>query len=423
MLTTRIMAIAFMAIAISPASYAGGLVGSVTLQNPSIAPTGDQIVFGADLDGGGRIWRSSTNGSGLRVVKPTGGTTVAEGQPAWAPDGQEIAYVGLSEQGAQDIWAMRADGAYPRRITNGLGRASSPSWSPDSKRIVFISDKDGTKDIWIINRDGSGATKLLNSQKQENNPSFSPAGDKIVFSQTEGASAALAIINSDGSGLTSLTPPGPFQDWSPYWGSSGIVFTSNRDGSGRWKLHVVQPDGRGLMRIGDTPGQDPVAGKDGRVFYVDESIPGSKAVSGIGSVDQAGVRRVVVDVQGYLMPIAIRPKSMVNRINPASAGRIKVAVLSSSTFSAPANVDQRTLTFGSVGNEPSLVRCAKHGVDVNGDGLLDLTCRFAIRAAAFRQGDQIGILRFSDKTGVSYEGREPIVVVPSRDELEDFAED
>ena len=50
---------------------------------------------------------------------------------------------GIPEIPAPEIYVMDADGGNPRRLTNNPARDYAPSWSPDGKRIVFVSDRDG----------------------------------------------------------------------------------------------------------------------------------------------------------------------------------------------------------------------------------------------------------------------------------------
>ena len=97
-------------------------------------------------------------------------------------------------------------------------------------------------------------------------------------------------------------------------------------------------------------------------------------------------------------------------INPRSHGKIPVAILSSSTFYVPASVDVSSLTFGRLGVEHSLDSCNPRGEDVNGDGLLDLVCRFTTQLTDFQPGDTQGVLRGQTVAGVAIVGTAPIRV-------------
>ena len=115
--------------------------------------------------------------------------------------------------------------------------------------------------------------------------------------------------------------------------------------------------------------------------------------------------------------IKIRPRSSPGPINPKSHGKIPVAILSATTFDASTQIDRSSLTFGRVGDEPSLAFCSHTPKDVNGDGLPDLLCHFYTWAAGFqnrnRQGITQGVLKGRTVSGTSFIGSDSIRVVPA----------
>ncbi|MEO7391867.1 MAG: hypothetical protein ABIU58_06810 [Ramlibacter sp.] len=403
-----------------PGNASPDKVGVMSM-NPAASPSGTELVFSADFDGPTSLWISGVDGTRLRKISPPSddaSVPITDVEPSWSRDGRQIVYASIRGQ-TSDIWVMPSNGGYSVRLTANGGKNSHPVWSPDGRRIAFVSDKDGTNDIWIMNANGSQQTKLVNSSAQENDPSFSPAGDRIVFSKTERDAATLMIVNVDGTGLRPLTT-GNFHDWDPSWGAGGIVFTSNRDTTNESsKIWKIQPDGTGLQKVGDTEGHFPVWLPDGQIAFTDASAA-SNALAAVSILNpMTGTKRVVVDVQGYFTPIDIRPGKASNDINPKSAGRPQVAILSTRTFDATRAVVQSSITFGRTGAENSLASCSKTFKDVNNDGLPDLICRFALRSAGFQMGDSVGVLRFTDTKGMPYEGRDTITTV-REDDPDDF---
>jgi hypothetical protein len=266
-----------------------------------------------------------------------------------------------------------------------------------------------------MHADGTRTAKLLASAAEENRPGFSPGGDQIVFSRTEGETASIAVMSAAGSDVRALTA-GNFRDWEPHWGSRGIVFSSNREGTGdRWKPWIVQPDGTGLRKLADVVGHDPHWLPDGRLVITHEALS-NRAVSGLSVVNTAnGARQAVVDVQGYSTPIDVRPGKATNQVNPRSSGRMMVAILSTRTFDATTAVVQRSLTFGRTGAEASFAYCVTPHKDVNGDEIPDLSCRFSTRLAGFQAQSATGVLRFVDARGIPREGRDSITIVADED--------
>lgn len=112
--------------------------------------------------------------------------------------------------------------------------------------------------------------------------------------------------------------------------------------------------------------------------------------------------------------IDIKPGGVQNFINCKSRGELRVAILSTPDFQAPARVDRTSLTFGATGDEASLGFCSPNPVDVNRDGLLDLVCNFEIPLAGLCEADETteGVLKGRTTEGISIIGRDSVRLVP-----------
>jgi len=107
--------------------------------------------------------------------------------------------------------------------------------------------------------------------------------------------------------------------------------------------------------------------------------------------------------------VDIRPGEFPNNINRKNQGKIPVAILSTRDFDASTQVDRNSLTFGSTGDETSLVHC--ESADVNGDGLLDLVCHFNTQRTQFNASDAVGILKGQTISGTRIKGTDSIRIV------------
>ena len=135
--------------------------------------------------------------------------------------------------GNREIYVMNADGTGQRRLTNNPGVDDYPAWSPDGRRIAFLSqDQTGGYSIKLINADGTGSVPLTTASVDPFcvdfgyacGLSWSPDGTRIAF--TDGSD--IAVINSDGTGRVNLTnTPSPYYEINPSWSPDGsqIVFT------------------------------------------------------------------------------------------------------------------------------------------------------------------------------------------------------
>ena len=135
-----------------------------------------------------------------------------------------------------------------------------------------------------------------------------------------------------------------------------------------------------------------------------------------GPIDQFSITEITVEGSpapvGLPVGIDIRPGSQRNKIELGEDDRVKVAVLSSTTFDAPASIDRTSLTFGKTGDERSLAFCDPSPRDVNADGLLDLICGFKITKMGFQLGDTTGVLKGKTLSGTAIQGEDAVSISP-----------
>ena len=99
-------------------------------------------------------------------------------------------------------------------------------------------------------------------------------------------------------------------------------------------------------------------------------------------------------------------------LNPRAQGKVPVAIMGAAGFDV-SGIKQKSLTFGSSGNENSLSKCQKRTRDINKDGYADLLCHFKNNVASFKSGDIEGILKGNTQSG-QFEGRALIKVIPTK---------
>ena len=114
-----------------------------------------------------------------------------------SPDGKTIVFELLG-----DLYTIPIGGGAATRISSGPGFDSQPRWSPDGKRIVFLSDRSGAENVWLCDPDGSHSKALT---KGTNNlyasPDWTLDGNYIVVSRTSGVLGSvyeLWLIHKDG---------------------------------------------------------------------------------------------------------------------------------------------------------------------------------------------------------------------------------
>ena len=238
---------------------------------PSWSPDGTRIVFMSERDGNGEIYMMDADGGNQQNLT---NHPDRDYSPSWSPDGKRIVFVSdrdgfLDIHGfpTSEIYVMEADGENPQNLTNNRVEDGAPSWSPDGKRIVFISERDGhfigdfeliTSEIYVMDVDGGNQQRLTENRKNDESPSWSPDGTRIVFSSDrkgDFVNSEIYLMDADGGNLQRLTENRD-DDGAPSWSPNGerIAFVSDRDGNP--EIYVMDADGGNLQNLTNNPHSD-----------------------------------------------------------------------------------------------------------------------------------------------------------------------
>lgn len=133
---------------------------------------------------------------------------------SFSPDGKKLLFTSVRDGSSEDMFAelyvMNLDKTGLKRLTNNKFPDFDASFSSDGKRIVFDSKHGVNFQIYVMNSDGNGEKQLTNNTNVDNiTPCFSPDGKKIVYvaidKQAEGNPGSIYIMNVDGSEKTRLS--------------------------------------------------------------------------------------------------------------------------------------------------------------------------------------------------------------------------
>jgi hypothetical protein len=173
----------------------------------SWSPDGTQIAYAAT--GGGstsvHIVRADGGGDTLVHLEEASGTHEIF-SASFSPDGTEILFDAGTDSGF-DIFVMRVDGSNVRQITT-TGTDYDPAWSPDGSEIAFARQGSGLQsDIYLMDADGTHVVQLTDDGEGHTNlgATWSPDGTKIAFEAgRNGGPGPLDVVDADGATRTTL---------------------------------------------------------------------------------------------------------------------------------------------------------------------------------------------------------------------------
>jgi Tol biopolymer transport system component len=249
------------------------------IQGLTWTPDSRHLIFASNRSGSFQLWSITANGDDLRI-EPTDSSSAAE--PVMAPSGGWLLYVEAHVN--WNIWREvidRASPLSPQRLISSSGRNYDPRYSPDGRRIAFVSDRSGSMELWVADSEGKDEKQLTHlNVPWLGGISWSPEGDQIAFDARPQDHSAIFLIAAAG-GEPRLLEHNAYEERMPSWSSDGklIYFNSNRDGSlAAWRrsladgsvqrispagIFAISASSQGLIYSSRT-GELWVSGEDGR---------------------------------------------------------------------------------------------------------------------------------------------------------------
>jgi tricorn protease len=214
-------------------SAASGAAEEAPLLAHSPTASKSHVVFAY----GGYLWSVPRDGGDARQLT-TGGH---EGLPVFSPDGKWIAFTGQYD-GNVDVFVMPAEGGEPRRLTWHPGQDVAAGWTPDGKRVLFISDREAYADftrLYTVPVEGGPAEVLPMWRARD--AWFSPDATRIAYVpniiwQTSwkhyrgGQTTPIYIVRLSDLTLEKVTRDNS-NDSHPVWFGDTVYFLSDRSGA------------------------------------------------------------------------------------------------------------------------------------------------------------------------------------------------
>lgn len=154
-----------------------------------------------------------------------------------SPDGKTIVFDMMG-----DLYTLPMEGGKAIQITRGLAFDQHPRYSPDGKKILFVSDKSGAENLWYIDTEKKDTVQLTRDINQ-NFPSadWTPDGNYIVYSKGRRVNKLYMIHKDGGSGSQLIEEPAQLKTIDPAVSSDGqYIYYSYRAGSWNYNAQLPQ---------------------------------------------------------------------------------------------------------------------------------------------------------------------------------------
>jgi Tol biopolymer transport system component len=249
-----------------------------------------------DENGNVRLFLLNVQSRETRELTPAAAQSsgVRDRNPAFSWDGRTLAFTRGSNVETGDLYLLRLGDDYrpaetPRPLTRGPGLNDSPAWRPDSREILFRSNRSGSDAIWSIAADGRTPAKRLSevgengqspavsrqdrlvyvnvrvqdtnlwklplntpratavsfasSSRTDTSPQISPDGRAIVFQSDRDGPLEIWVTGSDGSGAMAVTRFGNGHTGTPRWSPDGQTIAFDSSVTGRFQVYTIPREG------------------------------------------------------------------------------------------------------------------------------------------------------------------------------------
>jgi serine/threonine protein kinase len=222
---------------------------------PSLAPDGRTFVYVSRASGNADIYLKRVDGR--NAINLTKDSPADDSMPAFSPDGSQIAF--RSEREGGGIFLIGATGESVRRLTDF---GFNPAWSPDGQEIAVSTQtielvphsRPGYGGLEIVTIRNGSRREIVSAEDDGVQPSWSPHGDRIAYWAVVGAGGQRDLFTVDPHAadpkktIVRLTSDRSLE-WNPVWSPDGkyLYFGSDRDGTmNLWRMPMDEHQGTAL---------------------------------------------------------------------------------------------------------------------------------------------------------------------------------
>lgn len=221
---------------------------------PAFSPDGKQIAYTVS-EGGKNTAVVSSLIDGSRVTRVSK-LPLVEISPVWMQDNKNLLMIS-SKEGSPNVFKVSIDGSILINLSEGQGLDQDMSLAENNSLVVFISDRAGGRKVFGYDFKKSEVIQLTTSEMGLcSSPKVSPDGSKIVFRSDKDGGTDLYVLTNENQSLTRLTNTPKSVKWTYSWSPDGQKIYYTADNNGQLDIFSTDIEGKQIINLTNNPAND-----------------------------------------------------------------------------------------------------------------------------------------------------------------------
>lgn len=215
--------------------------------------------------------------------------------PVWSPDGKRLAFVSY-KKGSPRLYVYNGDDGNTTDMSpSGSELCVAPDWSPDGRLIAFSSASQGESEIYVLDVATGKSRQITHTRGSDTSPAWSPTGREIAFTSDRSGRPHIWVMDAEGANVRRVTTEGEYND-SAAWSPSGdkLVYASRIQG--RFDILVLDIASGNVARLTQNAGnnENPRWSRDGRHIVFSSNRTGTYRLY---TMDADGNRQEMIETR------------------------------------------------------------------------------------------------------------------------------